>query len=404
MTTFQSTRETSTPLAAARGCKRCCLFLAVWLWVPSFRPHLSFVGTTVAPFRPGETPPATTRFVREKKGSLWRRNGDAKASKGGRSRRSRRSRAVAQMAPDGVKAAQMLTASIKKAQTAADLLGVLDEAVNSPYFNYFHVSAAYTSLVSFHRGRALLPSSAESPVLQKLHVQTETLITLKQINPQASANVLWAITALFEAIPGTTQLLPALINLFPETVPGMKAQELANCVWASAQLKDVAPDVLKVVPALISQIPGKALDMKPQELSNSLWASAHLKDVAPDVLKFVPAIVAHIPGKADGMDPQGLSNCLWASVQLKDVAPDVLRVVPALIAQIPSKAGEMIPQHLSNCLWASAHLKDVAPDVLRVVPALIAQIPSKAGDMKPQHLSNCLWASAQLKDVAPQMC
>ena len=45
---------------------------------------------------------------------------------------------------------RMLTSKIKKAETAADLLGVLDAAVDSPIFNEFHASATCTKLAAFH--------------------------------------------------------------------------------------------------------------------------------------------------------------------------------------------------------------------------------------------------------------
>ncbi|CAK9048770.1 Uncharacterized protein SCF082_LOCUS27132, partial [Durusdinium trenchii] len=220
---------------------------------------------------------STTMLVREKRGSLWRKNSSSKAPGGGRSRASSSS-------PRGAKAAMILTSRIKKAQTAADLLGVLDEAVNSPDFNYYHISTAYHTLAKFHR-KGLLQGLCESPVLHKLHTRVENLIKSNQINPQASANVLWAMAVLLEAIPSTTLLLPVLIEVFPEKAPGMDAQELSNCLWASAHMKDVTFDVLSIVQTIAAQIPGKAGGMVPQALSNCLWASAHLKDVAPDVLK-----------------------------------------------------------------------------------------------------------------------
>ncbi|CAK9057226.1 unnamed protein product [Durusdinium trenchii] len=293
---------------------------ACWVvWASCFQPvPLTYVGKTGTPFQVRHWKSwSTTMLVREKKGSLSRKNGNVKAPGGGRSRASSSS-------PGGAKAAMILTRRINKALTAAELLDVLSEAVVFPDFNEFHISAAYHTLATFHQKKLLLPVCAESPVLPKLHARAEERIKSRQIDPRGSANVLWAMAVLLEAIPSTTSLLPVLMNVFPEKAPGMKAQELANCVWASAQLKDVAPEVLQ--------------------------------DVAPDVLRVVPALIAQIPSKAGEMIPQHLSNCLWASAHLKDVAPDVLKVVQALIAQTPSRAVDMKPQELSNSLWASAHL------------------------------------------------
>eukprot|EP00913_Durusdinium_trenchii_P022545 g21177.t1 len=341
----------------------------------------------------------TTVGVREKFGSLARKRADGKkfkAAGGGKSRAASSGR------KDDESEARILTSRIKEAPAAAELLGILDEAVEVPYFNHIHASAAYHSLATFHR-KGTLHDCGESPQILRLHAKVEEVLSKKTVDARATANVFWALAVLIDAAPTIIQLLPTLVKAFRATARSMKAQELANCLWAFAQLKGIAPEVLSLVPTLIAQIPGKACDMKPQELSNSLWASAQLKDVAPDVLDIVPVLVEEIPSKASGMKPQELSNSLWASAHLKDVVPDVLNIVKELVEEIPDKAAEMIPQHLSNCLWASAHLKDVAPDVLNIVPALVEEIPHKAFAMKPQEMSNCLWASAQLKDATPDV-
>ncbi|CAK9057230.1 unnamed protein product [Durusdinium trenchii] len=286
---------------------------ACWVvWASCFQPvPLTYVGKTGTPFQVRHWKSwSTTMLVREKKGSLSRKNGNVKAPGGGRSRASSSS-------PGGAKAAMILTRRINKALTAAELLDVLSEAVVFPDFNEFHISAAYHTLATFHQKKLLLPVCAESPVLPKLHARAEERIKSRQIDPRGSANVLWAMAVLLEAIPSTTSLLPVLMNVFPEKAPGMKAQELANCVWASAQLKDVAPDVLKVVPALVAQIPSKAGDMVPQGLANCLWASAKLKNVAPDVLNVVPALIAQIPAKSAQMNAEEVSQCTWAVSELK---------------------------------------------------------------------------------------
>ena len=355
--------------------------------------HLSYVGETIHLCHRGAKLQTTTMLVRERRGTLLPKTTDVKTAGGERSKAS-------SFASDGEKDARRLTSQIKKVLTPAELLGILDEAVDAPYFNCFHVSAAYHRLAIFQQSGSLPRNCAESTVLPRLNSQVENMLMLEQLDARATANVLWALAVLLGAVPLVTSLIHDLAQDVQDKASELNTHDLSNCLWASAKLKDVAPDVLNVVPALIAQIRGKAGDMIPQQLSNCLWASAHLKDDAPDVLDIVPALAAHIPRKASDMIPQALSNCLWASAHLKDDA-DVLNVVPALIAQIPGKAGDMIPQQLSNCLWASARLKDVAPDVLNVVPALIAQIPGKLGEMVPQELSNCLWASAHLKDDAP---
>ncbi|CAK9013196.1 Uncharacterized protein SCF082_LOCUS11824 [Durusdinium trenchii] len=217
MSISQASRKPSARpiLAAPWDCKGrhlwvlCCL-----VWVLCFhQPHLNYVGKAVQVRSSRRTPLRTTMRVREGRGTLLRKNVGSKTPKGGKSRDS-------SLTSGGDKAARILTAKIKQAPTAADLLGVLNDAVDSPDFNYFHVSAAYHSLAMFHR-KGLLQGLCDSPVLPKLHVRVEAMITSKQINPQASANVLWAMAVLFAAVPRTTRLLPALIKVFPEKAPGM---------------------------------------------------------------------------------------------------------------------------------------------------------------------------------------
>ncbi|CAK9057201.1 Uncharacterized protein SCF082_LOCUS30722 [Durusdinium trenchii] len=396
--------SSSRPLAAATG-RRSHAFLrglvaallAWWLSVQAAQAFGYTGGSAKVQARSEGL--RTTVGVREKFGSLARKRADGKkfkAAGGGKSRAASSGR------KDDESEARILTSRIKEAPAAAELLGILDEAVEVPYFNHIHASAAYHSLATFHR-KGTLHDCGESPQILRLHAKVEEVLSKKTVDARATANVFWALAVLIDAAPTIIQLLPTLVKAFRATARSMKAQELANCLWAFAQLKGIAPEVLSLVPTLIAQIPGKACDMKPQELSNSLWASAQLKDVAPDVLDIVPVLVEEIPSKASGMKPQELSNSLWASAHLKDVVPDVLNIVKELVEEIPDKAAEMIPQHLSNCLWASAHLKDVAPDVLNIVPALVEEIPHKAFAMKPQEMSNCLWASAQLKDATPDV-
>ena len=297
---------------------------------------------------------------------------------------------------------RILTSKIKKAETATELLRVLDGAVDGEIFNHIHASAACTSLAAFN-GKGVQAADAKNPLLLRLASRIEVLIEANEMNPQALANVLWAFAKMFVAVPAVLVTMPALVRGVTAKAKGMNPQHLSNSLWASAQLQDACPEVVEIVPALVAQIPGKAGEMKPQELSNIMLASAKLQDVAPAVLGVFPAIAAEIPGKAGEMIPQALSNILLASAKLQDVAPVVLEALPAIAAGISGKAGGMIPQHLSNSLWATAKLQDVAPEVLQIVPAVVAQIPAKAVEMNPQEVSNCLFAAMRLADAVPEV-
>eukprot|EP00435_Cladocopium_sp_Y103_P051462 s243_g16.t1 len=254
--------------------------------------------------------------------------------------------------------------------------------------------------------RGLQQKDWASPVLLRLHARVEEMAAQDQLNPQASANVLWSIAQLSDRFRIPTKLLIALVKSLPTKVKGMNPQELSNCMWACAKLKEIAPDVLEAVPAIVAEIPRRAKNMVPQALSNCFWAAAQLKDVAPGVLEGVPSIAAQILERATDMVPQALSNCLWASAKLKDakdVAPHVLDAVRAIVAQIPDKAKDMKPQELSNCLWACAQLKDELSEVLDIVPAIVAEIPPKIKGMNGQDLSNTVEALVLLRDSVPEV-
>ena len=300
-------------------------------------------------------------------------------------------------------AARKLTSQMKEdMKSAAELLDLLDRAVDGPIFNSFHASAAYHSLATWKRIGGLTPSDKASPVLPRLAARVQNMIEEGQVEPRTVANVLYSLGKLSGDLEVPKGLSMALVTSLGEKANGMEPQGLSNSLLACVPLKRVAPEVLTVLPKLAAQISIKAKDMKPQELVNSLWAFAQLKDDASheDVAKLVTALVCQIQLKANDMNPQLLSNSLWAAAQLKNVASDVEEIVPAIVAQIQDKANGMKPQELSNSLWAAVQLKDVAPEVKEIVPAIVAQIPDKANGMKPQELSNSLWAATRLKDDA----
>ena len=78
----------------------------------------------------------------------------------------------------------VLTSKIKGAETAAEVLRLLDGAVDGPIFNDFHASAACTSLADFHEDRKLQAADAKSPVIQRLASRIRILIKAKEVDPQ----------------------------------------------------------------------------------------------------------------------------------------------------------------------------------------------------------------------------
>ena len=248
----------------------------------------------------------------------------------------------------------VLTSKIKEAETAAEVLRLLDGAVDGPIFNDFHASAACTRLAAFHKNGEMYAVDAKSPVIQRLANRIEILIKADEVGRRGLANVLWAFAKMFVAVPAVLLTMPALVRGVAAKAKGMNARDLANSLWAAAQLQDPCPEVVEMVPAIVAQCPGNAGDMNAQDLSNIILAAAKLQDVAPVVLEALPAIAAEISGKAGDMKPQELSNSVWGTAKLQDAIPDSLDIVPALVKEFPVKVGNMIPQELSNSLWAAA--------------------------------------------------
>ena len=254
--------------------------------------------------------------------------------------------------------ARIWTSRIKKAETAAELLRVLDGAVDGEIFDHIHASAACTSLAAFNGKGELQAADAKNPVIQKLAGRIEVLIKANKVGPRELANVLWAFAKMFLSVPAVLVAMPALVRGVAAKAKGMNAQDLSNSLWAAAHLQDACPKVVEIVPALVAQIPSQAGDMDAQALSNIMLAAAKLQDVAPEVLQVVPAVVAEIPRRARNMKPQEVSNCLFAAMRLADAVPEVVEAVPALVKEVPGEIGFMKSQELSNSLEALVALEE----------------------------------------------
>lgn len=130
------------------------------------------------------------------------------------------------------------TRKITEANSAGELLSVLDQVVEKSIFNEIHASAAYGALANFQQRRELQQSDAASPVLVKLDRQFLRMLQRKVVAPRTLANVLRAFASLFTEIPAVLKILPGIARELPGKVTGMKPQELSNSLWAAAALKD----------------------------------------------------------------------------------------------------------------------------------------------------------------------
>eukprot|EP00438_Fugacium_kawagutii_P028083 Skav223932 [mRNA] locus=scaffold2593:499835:501250:+ [translate_table: standard] len=279
--------------------------------------------------------------------------------------------------------ARILTSRIKQTRSPEELIDILDEAaVDSPFFNCIHASAAYTRLAALKK--RLSPTDWDNPVIFKLHARVQDMVLQDRLDEQGTANILWSIAKLSDRFRIPTELLDDLVKSWPAKAEGMIPQHLSNSLWASAQLKEAAPDVLLVVPTIVTQITKKAKGMNPQHLSNSIWACGQLQGVAPEVLQAVPAIIAQIPGKAKDMIPQQLSNSLWACGQLKGHAPKVLEIVPALLAEVSLKIKDMKAQEMQDSLQALVPLQELVPEVARPSVDIVRSAATRITTLLPR--------------------
>ena len=289
-----------------------------------------------------------------------------------------------------------LTSKIREAETVAELLNLLDGAVDSSIFNHIHASTACTSLAAFHAKERLCRSDAKNPVIERLGSRMQDLLAANEVGPRELSNIIWACAKLFVAVPVVLEVVPALAKAASSVK--MNARGLSNSLWAAAQLLDASPQVSEVVPALLAEVRAKAGAMMPGHLSNVLVATVKLQESTPRALEMVPTIAVQIASKADRMNPQDLAKSLWAAARLQHAAPEVLQVVPAVVAQIPNRVDEMIPRALSKCLFAAMRLADAVPQVLEAVPCLVKEVPGKVGAMNARDLASCLEALVCLEE------
>ena len=269
-------------------------------------------------------------------GAVWHRPRDVTVQTRVRERLRKnrpRSGSGGAMPSDGSQAdsaARKITSKIKQAQSAAELLDLVDGEVEGPIFNRFHASAAYTSLATKWKG-GLTPSVKASRVLPKLAARVQNMIEEGQLDLQAVANVFYSLGKLSDDIEVPKGLLMALA----------------------------------------AQISNKASDMNPQDLSNSLWAATSLKDDAPEVLHMVPALLEEMPRKQASFDSQAICNCLEALVLLQDSVSqvnDFLAAAPGskndFVGFTASRFSTLLPRLKGNDLklavpsvvWACAKL------------------------------------------------
>ena len=134
-------------------------------------------------------------------------------------------------------AARLLTSKIKQAKSAAELLDLLDGAVDGPIFNYFHASAAY------HQPGNRSGKVASQQVTGRVRCcqgwqQEWKICALKgQLQLRAAANIFWSLGQLSDALDVSKGLLMALLESMSEEASWVNPRDLANNLLACVQVE-----------------------------------------------------------------------------------------------------------------------------------------------------------------------
>ncbi|WP_422463233.1 DUF1601 domain-containing protein [Endozoicomonas sp. ALB115] len=289
-----------------------------------------------------------------------------------------------------------------------------------------------------------------------LHVKTkaESKEEKDHFKPQEVANLLWALAKLVENgldLEKTAQLKEAVAALLhhvkskaesKEEKDHFNPQAVANLLWAVAKLLDnglkKTPTFREAVAALLANVKTKAESKEekdhfiPQHITNLLWAVARLVDnglgleKTPKLKEVVAALLPHVKTKAEAKEeknhfiPQHITNLLWAVAKLVDngleKTAQLKEALAVLLPHVKTKAeskaekDHFIPQHITNLLWAVAKLVDNGLELEKTaqlkeaVAALLPHVKTKAESKAekdhfiPQHIANLLWALAKLVD------
>ena len=96
---------------------------------------------------------------------------------------------------------RMLSARIKSAETAGELLDVVGRSVDEPVFNYIHAAAAYTRLGNLRKKGLLCAKEVDSDVLVRLGQRLQGMLLRREVGTLALANIFWAAASLFTDMP-----------------------------------------------------------------------------------------------------------------------------------------------------------------------------------------------------------
>jgi len=183
---------------------------------------------------------------------------------------------------------RMLTSLIKQADSATTVLTTLRDEVTD--CNSIHVSIALHQLALNRRD--LTAGDVESPTFVALVDRAAELCDKRACGVREAVNIIWSIATMRKEAPQLLELLPAVIDIIPDLLTSMTAQQLATACWAIATIyaqephAEVSDRLLALGQTLLGSLEAQVVAMKAQEVANTVWSISMFQTVAPQATQY----------------------------------------------------------------------------------------------------------------------
>ena len=256
------------------------------------------------------------------------------------------------------------TDMIKGCRSPAELQRCLNSLQN---WNKYHLTAAFSTLASFHDGKD--PHAARVAAARLL----PTLVSRARENlPRLQARSLATVAHCIGTYEHKDkELMAELAGLSEEAFPDFTTQGLANLLWSFARL-EVQPSQ-RWMDGFLRCCQAKLADFKPQEMSIILWSLAKLKFRL--TAGKLSAFLRHVQDNLPAYSSHSLSNVLWSMGTAEHRPEDDWLEALASEMVAPAKLSSFTPQGLSQALWALSILRfQPTEQFKRLVVARISQL------------------------------
>lgn len=248
---------------------------------------------------------------------------------------------------------RVITAHIRNARSAKELLDVIAEKLEEPAFNMIHVSTALYMLVNLRRD---LPKTwGQDPVVKGLADRARGLLDEGWAGGQALTNSLWSLARLGPGAPTPLkELLSPLTDVAKTLLPDeITAQHASNLLWTVASLKK-HPKLRELLPLLSSMVALRMNEFKVRELSSVFWAIATIRAEEPQLRELVPALAEVALSKIKFLRSQEIANIIWAVGVIGVRCEETDALVEALQAKAVNEAQTFTTQGFANTCWGLA--------------------------------------------------